>query len=90
MTGGGEIETGMSSFPFWHSSSLWRVEGLLLGDVHEQNSMVEVLDPETTFEYDRTWRSRSDPSRLTLTRRMTAGRQPGLTKLERCKISARK
>jgi len=68
MTGGGEVETGMSSFPFGHSSSLRRVEGLLLGDVHERSSMVEVQDPETTFECDRTWRSQSDPSRLTLTR----------------------
>lgn len=74
MTRAAEIETGMSSSPFWHSGSLWRVGGLLLGGVHERNSMVEDLDPETTFECDRTWRSQSDPSRLTLAGRITTGR----------------
>jgi len=33
--------------------------------------MVEVLDPETAFECDRTWRSRSGPSMLTLTGHFT-------------------
>ena len=56
----------MSSFPFWHGSSWERVGELRLGDVHELNLMVEVLDPETAFESDRTWRSQSDPLRLAL------------------------
>jgi len=57
----------MSSSPFWRGSSLERAGKLRLGDVHERNSMVEVLDPETAFERDRTWRSQSDLSRLALT-----------------------
>lgn len=73
MTGGEGIETGMSSFPFWHSSSLWRVGGILLGDVRELNSMVGDLDPETAFECDKTLRSRSDLSRLALTSRIATG-----------------